>query len=204
MKRFSNDDVKEIANIIKNDGIISVPTDTVYGLCTRIKSEVAYNKLAQIKHRPSQKSFPIMCNNISQIKEIAVVNENAEKIIKHFMPGPITIILLKKSEVENTINNAGLRETNEVAFRLAPNQFLHDLIKEVGVPIFMTSANISNEPVCVSPDEIEEKLQGLDGIVEGDTFYNKSSTMVDCTSTTIKIQREGPISLEDILEVLKK
>ena len=145
-----------------------------------------------------------MCNNISQIKEIAVVNENAEKIIKHFMPGPITIILLKKSEVENTINNAGLRETNEVAFRLAPSQFLTDLIKEVGVPIFMTSANISNEPVCVSPDEIEEKLQGLDGIVEGDTFYNKSSTMVDCTSTTIKIQREGPISLEDILEVLKK
>ena len=43
MKRFSNDDVKEIANIIKNDGIISVATDTVYGICARIKSEVAYN-----------------------------------------------------------------------------------------------------------------------------------------------------------------
>lgn len=204
MKRFKKEELKELAAILNKDGVISVPTDTVYGICTRIKSDVAYNKLVKIKNRPPQKSFPIMCTKVAQIKEIAIVNENAEKIIKAFMPGPVTIILLKKPEVINTINNAGLTKTNEVAFRLAPNQVLTDLIETVGSPLFMTSANISGEPVCTSLDEIEEKLKDLDGILEGSVSFGINSTMIDCTTNTVKIQREGPVSLEEIMEVLKK
>lgn len=67
-----------------------------------------------------------MCAEISQIKEIAILNLNAEKNIEHFMPGPVSIILLKKQDAIHTINNAGLRETDEILFRIVPNHFLQD------------------------------------------------------------------------------
>lgn len=204
MKRFQEKDLKEMADILKHDGVLSVPTDTVYGLCARIQSNAAYEKLVKIKQRPPYKSFPIMCAEISQIKEIAILNPNAEKVIEHFMPGPVSIILLKKEDAKTTINNAGLKETDEILFRIAPNHFLKKLIEEVGSPIFMTSANLSDEKVCMSIEEIEEKLPDIDGVLEQEISSGLPSTIINCISDTIKIQREGPVSLEDILEVLKK
>lgn len=203
MKIYQKNELEQLANILKQDGVICAPTDTVYGICARIRSDKAYNKLVKMKNRPSQKSFPIMCSNIEQIKELAIVDETAEKIIRAFMPGPVTIILLKKKELINTINNRGLQETDEVAFRLAPTKELYELIECVGSPLFMTSANHSGEPVYETIDEISKKLPDLDGILEGSVSYGISSTMIDCTTKTIGIQREGPISLEEIMKVMK-
>ena len=82
MKRYTINDIEEVVNILKNDGAISVPTDTVYGICARINSTKAFNKLVNIKKRPSNKNFPIMCSDIEQIKSIAIVDDKAEKLIK--------------------------------------------------------------------------------------------------------------------------
>ena len=62
IKRYKENEIKELANILKNDGVISVPTDTVYGVCARISSIEAYNKLLQVKERPTEKLFPILLN----------------------------------------------------------------------------------------------------------------------------------------------
>ena len=81
MKRFSEDDIDEIVDILKNNGVISVPTDTVYGVCARIDSKKAHDNLILVKNRPKTKPFPVMCANEEQIKDIPIVNEKAEKII---------------------------------------------------------------------------------------------------------------------------
>lgn len=78
MKRYKQSQIDELVNILKKDGVISVPTDTVYGICARINSVNAYNKLVAIKNRPSNKSFPVMCANEDQIKDIAIVDERVE------------------------------------------------------------------------------------------------------------------------------
>ena len=202
MKRYKQNEINELVNILKNDGVISVPTDTVYGICACINSPKAYDKLVSIKNRPSSKSFPIMCANEEQINSIAIVNENAKKLIKAFMPGPITIVLNKKTDVVNMINNAGLRSTTEVAIRMATSKFLKELILKTG-PIFMTSANKSGEPVCKTLDDIERICPSLDGMLEGNVTFGKESTIIDCTSEEIKIQRQGVISSEQISTVLK-
>lgn len=90
----------------------------------------------------------------------------------------------------------------KVAVRIASSEVLKQLIQKVGCPIFLTSANISGEPVCNTLDEIKEKLPTLDSILEGDVSFGQASTIVDGTNN-IKIQRPGPISLEQITEVLK-
>ncbi len=200
MKVFDKTQINKLAEILKNDGVIAVPTDTVYGLCARMNSRKAREHLIEIKHRPENKAFPIMCNNIEQIKSIAKVDERIEKIINSFMPGPITLVLLKCEKTPNYINEG----SNEIGIRMATSKPLEELIEKVGSPIFMTSANLSGEPVCKSIEEIKEKFHNIDGILEGKVSYGQASTIVDCTSREIKIIREGPISLEEILGIIKK
>ena len=204
MKRYKQSEIEEVTTVLKNDGVISVPTDTVYGICARINSSKAYLKLVSVKNRPSTKSFPVMCSDIEQIKSIATLDENAFELIKAFMPGPITLVLNKRSDVLSYINNAGTRETDELAIRMAPTPFLKELIKEVGSPLFLSSANKSGKDVCKSLDEIEIECPTLDGMVEGNVSFGEASTIVDLTGDDIKIQRQGPISEDEIMMVINK
>ena len=204
MKRYKQSEIEEVVTVLKNDGVISVPTDTVYGICARINSSKAYLKLVSVKNRPSTKSFPVMCSDIEQIKSIATLDDNALKLIKAFMPGPITLVLNKRPDVLSYINNAGARETDELAIRMAPTPFLKELIKEVGSPLFLSSANKSGKDVCRSLDEIEEECPTLDGMVIGGISFGEASTIVDLTGDDIKIQRQGPISEDEIMKALKR
>lgn len=199
IKKYNPNQIDELANILKNDGVICVPTDTVYGLCTRINSEKAHNKLVEIKSRPTNKLFPIMCANKEQIKSIANVTNTAEKIIDYFMPGTITLVLDKKIQLPSMING----KYTSIAVRMATSKVLEQLIQKVESPIFMTSANISGESTCKNVEEIEKTFPTLDGILEGEIPKGQASTILDCTSEKIKIIREGPISLKQIEEILK-
>ena len=136
MKRYSKNEIDEVAEILKNDGVVSVPTDTVYGICARINSKKAYEKLVDVKKRPSNKSFPVLCLDEEQIKSIAIVSSKAEKLIRAFMPGPITLVLNKKPEAFSYINNAGTRISDELAVRIVPLKVLEELIDKTGSPLF--------------------------------------------------------------------
>ena len=202
MKRYSQDDIDTVIKILKDDGVISVPTDTVYGICARVNSLKAFHKLVEIKNRPDNKNFPIMCSDLEQIKSISIVDKKVKKLINAFMPGPITLVLRKKNDTFLTINNGGERETNEIAVRMATSTFLKEVIIGVGCPLFMTSANKSGMDVCKSLDDIEKMCPTLDGMVEGDVSFGEASTIVDCTGCNIIIQRSGPISEEQVMEAL--
>ena len=203
MKRYTENEIDELANILKNDGVISVPTDTVYGVCARINSKKAFDKLVDTKKRPKNKSFPVLCLDEEQIKSIAIVNKNAEKLIRKFMPGPITLVLNKKMKAFSYVNNAGERESNELAVRIVPLEVLKKLVQKTGSPLFLSSANLSGEEVCATLDDIERTFPNIDGILEGEVSFGQASTIVDCTQDEIKIQRVGPISEEQILEAIK-
>lgn len=126
IKKYNQKQIEELANILKNDGVICVPTDTVYGLCTRINSEKAHNKLVEIKRRPANKLFPIMCANKEQINRIANITNTAEKIIDYFMPGAISLILDKKILLPSSIN----AKYKSIAVRMATSPALEELIKK--------------------------------------------------------------------------
>ena len=149
IKRYKKNEIEDLVKILKNEGVISVPTDTVFGICARINSETAHDKLITVKNRPIKKSFPVMCANEEQIKNIAIVNDVAQKLIR------------------------------------------------------LTSANQSGEPTCTSLDEIEKMCPKLDGMMEGNVIFSKGSTIIDCSVDEIKILREGPITIEQINEIVK-
>lgn len=196
-KIYKQNQIEELSKILNNNGVISYPTDTVFGICGKIDSKIVFEKLMNLKKRPKNKSFPIMCSDLEQIKKVAIVNEKTELIIKKFMPGPITLVLKKKDNIPSYISNG----KDTIAVRMAPSKNLQELIKKINSPIFMTSANISNEPVCKNIEEIEQKLKKLDAIVEGKVQYKEASTIVDCSKEKIEILREGPIKYEDIKNI---
>ena len=199
IKRYKQTEIEKLAEILKNDGVISVPTDTVYGVCARINSKKAHDNLVKTKNRPITKPFPVMCSDEKQIKSIAIVDEKAEKLIKGFMPGPITLILEKRSEVPEYVNNG--KET--IAVRMATSKSVKELITKTGCPIFISSANQSGEPTCTNLDEIENECPNLDGMMEGTVKFGKGSTIVDCVSKELKILREGPITIEQIRKIIE-
>ena len=188
-----------MSEILKNDGVISVPTDTVFGVCARINSIKAYDNLVKTKNRPITKPFPVMCADEEQIRSIAIIDEKAEKLIKEFMPGPITLVLRKQEDLPEYINNG----RDSIAIRMATSKALEELIRKVGSPIFMSSANQSGEPTCQDLDEIEKSCPSLDGMMEGEVSFGKGSTIVDCTSEKIEILRLGPISISQIEKAIK-
>ncbi len=176
MKRYNQNEIDKLAEILKNDGVISVPTDTVFGVCAHINSINAYNKLIKTKN----------------------IDIRTEKLIQKFMPGPITLVLRKKEGLPEYITNGW----DTIAVRMATSKALEELIRKTGSPLFMSSANQSGEPTCKNLDEIERCCSNLDGMMEGEISFGIGSTIVDCTSNELKILREGPISIEQIEEEL--
>ena len=189
IKRYEQNEIDELAKILKNNGVISVPTDTVYGICARIDSQKAHDKLMNIKNRPVTKPFPIMCADEEQIKSIAIVDKKAEKLIRTFMPGPITLVLKKNNKIPDYVSNG----KDTIAVRMATSKVLENLIRKIGNPIFMTSANQSGMATCTN----------LDGMMEGTVLFGEGSTIMDCTLEEIQILRVGPISMEEIKKAIK-
>ena len=199
IKRYKQHEIDELAVILKNNGVISVPTDTVYGICAKINSQIAHDKLIAVKNRPVNKAFPVMCADEKQIKSIAIVNENAKKLIHAFMPGPITLVLKKKDNLPDYITNG----KDTIAVRMATSKNLEHLIRKTQSPIFMTSANQSGEPTCTSLEDIERVCPLLDAMMEGNVILKEASTIVDCSLEEIKILRKGPISMKQIMNVIE-
>lgn len=198
IKRYNKDKIEILSEILVNDGVISVPTDTVFGICASINSKKGYRKLIEIKNRDIKKSFPVMCANKEQIKQIAIVDEKSEKLINSFMPGPITLILKRKDNLEDYVTNG----KDTIAIRIATSKELEKLIIKTGAPLFMTSANISGKRECSSLEQIQDVFPHLDGMMEGNITFSKSSTIVDCTLDEVRVLREGPISIKQINEII--
>ena len=199
IKRYKENEIDELVNVLKNNGVISVPTDTVYGLCAMINSQEGYKKLIEIKNRPENKAFPIMCANEEQIESIAFIDEKVKKIINEFMPGPITLVVKKKSNLPDYITNG----KDTIALRMATSKVLKELIEKLGSPVFMTSANQSGKCTCKTLDEIEKTCPDLDGMLEGNIVFGEASTILDCTLEEIKVLREGPITIEQIKQKIE-
>lgn len=197
VRRFDETELKELVELLKQDQVIAVPTDTVFGVCARMDSLKAQENLRDIKHRPATKAFPIMCSDLEQIESICQVSEVEKNIISRLMPGPLTIILTKKNDLPAYVNGG----MDTIAVRIATSIELKAMIQMLGVPVFMTSANQSGEETCKNAEEIEKSCVGIAGILKGDTQFGQASTIAQYLNGSWKILREGPISLEKLVSL---
>lgn len=198
--RYHKEDIQAVVKQLKQKKVIAFPTDTVYGLGV-IYDEEALAALKYSKGRPENKPIPTMVGSLAQMEEIAVLNEEAKKLAAAFMPGAFTMILKKKDSVADFVTNG--MET--IGIRMPQDDFVLELLRQVGSPMLVTSANLSGEATGLVDVQVLSQLDGrIDGIVLGEAGGKVASTIVDMTSGKLKILREGPISKVMLEAALKK
>ncbi|RDY23576.1 threonylcarbamoyl-AMP synthase [Romboutsia maritimum] len=194
-------EIKKQAELLKSGKTVIFPTETVYGLGANALDECAVKKIYEAKGRPSDNPLIVHIYDEKEVYDLAKdVNEKAKLIMKEFWPGPITIILNKKSIVPDT-TSGGL---DTVAIRMPSHKIAREIIKQAGIPIAAPSANISGRPSPTKAKHVYEEMDGrVDGmILGGDSNFGVESTVLDLTEDVPMILRPGSVTKEALEEII--
>lgn len=201
-KIFSKAQLDQAVNLLADGQLVAFPTETVYGLGALATNEKAVKGVYQAKGRPSDNPLIVTVSDEDMMRRFAKeVPERAEKLIKHFWPGPLTLLLFVKP---NTLPKAVTGGLDTVAFRCPDDQLTHDLIKKLGNPIVGPSANTSTKPSPTTAEHVYHDLKGkISGIIDGGaTRVGLESTIIDLSVETPIVLRPGEITPEELSEVL--
>ncbi len=182
---------------------IAFPTETVYGLGAPYDDETTIFNVFVLKGRPLNN--PLIVHVASQEMMLPLVkdmHEDAKRLITHFFPGPLTLIM-KKSDQVSSLVTAG---QDTVGIRMPNHPVALELIKKIGKPIVAPSANLSGKPSGTNALDVYEDFEGkIPYIIEGETSeVGIESTIIDTTREPFFILRPGFITKEMIEKVLKK
>ncbi len=203
MKTVVTSSIKTASSFIKSGELVGMPTETVYGLGANVFDEDAVKKIFEVKKRPADNPLIVHVSTYEQIEQLVNrITPNAEKIIKNFFPGPITIVL-KKNEVISNFVTAGL---DTIAVRMPNLEITKNFIDACGVPVAAPSANISGSPSPTSWQHVYDDLNGkISCILKGPKCkVGIESTVVDCTSSIPVILRPGSVSVDDLRTIFPK
>lgn len=182
----------EIAESLRNGGIVIYPTDTIYGMGCDLFNVKAMERLLSIKGTKAKNhNLSFICYDLSHISEYArSIDNTVFKAMKRALPGPYTFILNSSSKVPKLLNV----KKRTVGIRVPDNYIPRSLVKELGNPIVSTSIRDDDEIIEYStdPELIFEKFKDVvDIIVDGGFGDVIPSTVVNCADGVIEILREG-------------
>lgn len=196
--------IQEAAEIIRNGGLVGMPTETVYGLAANAHDGEAVAKIYEAKGRPSFNPLIVHVGALDEAQSFAEINETAKILAHHFWPGPITFVLPKKPDGQiSELATAGL---DTVAVRVPAHMEARQLIQAAGVPIVAPSANRSGALSPTSPIHVAEGLGGRVDMVlaAGTCQIGLESTVIDLSGDAPIVLRPGAITAEDISHVLEQ
>jgi len=185
-------DLKKIKAILDNDGVIIIPTDTIYAMVCRMDSKKGIERMSKIMGKKPEKVFySILCSDLSNISEVtATIDKNIFRMLKNNLPGPFTFILKANNQVSKYF--AGNRKT--IGIRVPDNIITQTLIQEIGSPLVASTIHHDDEIIeyMTDPQEIFEKFEyQVDLVIDGGAGDNIPSTIIDCTTEDPEIVREG-------------
>lgn len=177
-----------IRTALLGGGIIGYPTDTLYGLGCDLFNIRAIRKLYQIKRLPVKWALSIICRDLKDVSEYAVMSDFAFTIMKECLPGPYTFVLKAKKIVPKLL----MTERKEVGIRIPSHPVPVALAGIIERPIINTTAKIAGREALPDPRTIDETFKGsLDLIVDGGIVVSEPSTVIRLSDDTIEILREG-------------
>ena len=191
----------KIKSALDNHGIIAFPTETVMGLGIYFDDEIALNKLNKVKGRPEKKPYTLMLSNVDEIGQYAKISEKSSRIIRKFMPGPLTVLLPIKEDLPYWVDYG----SGKIGIRVPSYEATLKVLKAAKKGLLVPSANISGNAPALNSNEAKQIFgNSIDLIIEGSSNSGIPSTIIDLTDKDIKIIREGTITKEDILKALEE
>ena len=192
-------EIKKIKKALEKHGVIAFPTETVMGLGVFYDDFEAYEKLNKVKRRQEDKPYTMMLGDVDRIIKYAKIGTRAEKLIKAFMPGSITLLLHSRENIPAYVTHG----TGVIGVRVPNMPEIQEMLNALGKPLLVPSANKSGEKPALNSLEVKNIFgDEVDFIVEGECGSGLPSTIVDLTEPDARVIREGSISKEEIFKVL--
>ena len=202
-QKLSNDQKGILAacEILKNGGVVAIPTETVYGLAASAYDENAIKSVFTAKGRPQDNPLIVHISDMEMLSEIVLdIPKTAIKCAEKFWPGPLTMVLKKSDKINDSVS-AGLKT---VAVRMPCEKTAHSVISESRLPLAAPSANVSGKP---SPTTANHVINDLDGKIDAVLMGNECTVGVESTVITLVgehpvLLRPGAVTLEQLKEIL--
>lgn len=205
MKKVELNKATKALNVLQQGGLIIFPSDTVYGLLADATNEKAVEKLIAFKNRPAGKPISVF-TTVKMIEDLVEIDNKQRETLDALFPGPFTVILKSKHQVSRLLES----EKGTLGVRIPDYQPINRLMDKFGRPLTATSANISGYASHHSIESLlkqlpEKKKRLVDLIVDaGKLPRNKPSTIVDLTTPTIRIIRQGDFKFSNAETFISK
>jgi tRNA threonylcarbamoyl adenosine modification protein (Sua5/YciO/YrdC/YwlC family) len=167
--------ISKIVDILRNDGVIIYPTDTVYGLGCDIKSKKALERVRRIKKLDNKSPLSFVFSDLKTISHYAQVSDPDYKILRRYLPGPYTFVLRATRLVPRIV----LTKRNEVGIRIPDNKICQALVNELGNPILSSSVRLPDDQLLDDPKQIDQIYKGqVDLVIDGGVFLPEPSSVI--------------------------
>lgn len=192
--------IEQVVSVLRKGGLVIYPTDTVYGLGCDITNQKAIQKICQIRGiKPDKANFSFICYDLSHISDyIKPIDSATFRVLKKALPGPFTFIFNANSHVPRLLSS----NKKTVGIRVPDNNIARCIVKLLGNPVISTSIHDEDDIIEYStdPELIHEKFENLvDLVIDGGYGGNIPSTVVDCTTGSFDVLRQGKGVLDEVL-----
>ena len=186
---MQEDNIQKAIACIKNEEVVGIPTETVYGIGVDPLSQAAVDKIFNLKEREENKPLSILVHSFHDLIKLKIISKVPE-IVELYWPGPLTIIV--ESEL-NFADGVGTKNPNSIGVRVPDSELTLELLKKTG-PLAVTSANISGQEDITNERDAEAVFGDKIGhYLQGSALHGSGSTIVDFRDEEFKVIREGPL-----------
>jgi L-threonylcarbamoyladenylate synthase len=189
--------IKSAITSLTSNNLIILPTDTIYGIAANAKSDIAVQKIYDIKKRSKNKAIAIFVKNIQEIENNFYLNDLERKIINQYFPGAVTIILKpKKNKLSKFLN----QNDDSLAVRIPNHEFCLKLLEKFDDIMAVSSSNISGMASIKDINLLQNKFDDkVNLVIEGKISEDYlASTIIKIEGEAIKILRQGKININKL------
>ena len=200
MDHEAREQVTTAAKLLRNGGVVAVPTDTLYGLAACAFDESAVARVFQLKGRSTGQALPLLLAEAEDLSRCATgVPQMAWTLVERFWPGALTLVLKRSARVPDIVCGGG----STIALRVPDHEMPRAIVRELGAPITGTSANRSGGPPLASSHEVQQEFGGeIDLVVRGgEVQVAVASTVLDLSGEQPRIIRQGAVPQAAIEEI---
>jgi L-threonylcarbamoyladenylate synthase len=193
---------REVAvRVIRDGGVVALPTDTVYGICVAMETPGGVERLFRVKRRPPDKGVMLLLESADQAGEIGVMTPAASALAAACWPGGLTVVVPLRDGV--SVPTALTSGAPTIGLRVPDHEAPRALASAVG-PLPTTSANVSGWPEAPDAAAILAQLgDAIELILDGGLAHGgPASTVVDCTGPLPVLLRDGAVPLHRVIEIL--
>jgi L-threonylcarbamoyladenylate synthase len=194
-------DVEAAASILTGTPgvVVAYPTETFYGLGSRISDPAGIERVVAIKGRDASRGMIVLASSMEEVLSLAVVDSRQKALLEHFWPGALSAVLTARPGMHPLLAPGG-----RTAFRISPHPMALALTRSTG-PVTSTSANPAGQPPAARASEVVAFGLAIDALLDGgETPGGLPSTLMDLTSWPPVCLREGVIPRGEVMDLAGK